>query len=57
MMRNDSDLHDLAHQEKDTTESDTDADEDGGTAGKAGVLGMLYQYSKAQTEKGTGVKI
>ncbi len=57
MMRNDSDLHDLAHPEKDTTESDTNADEDGETAGKAGVLGMLYQYSKAQTEKGTGVKI
>ncbi|KAK4898255.1 autophagy protein atg9 [Elasticomyces elasticus] len=57
MMRDDSDLHDLANPEKDTTESDTDADEDAGKVGKAGVLGMLYQYSKAQTEKGTGVRI
>ncbi|KAK0930950.1 autophagy protein atg9 [Friedmanniomyces endolithicus] len=57
MICNDSDLHDLALPEKDITESDTDADEDGEKAGKPGVLGMLYQYSKAQTEKGTGVKI
>ena len=43
---------------RDPLESDTDG-EDGGKVpgGNAGVLGMLYQFSKAQTDKGTGVNI
>ena len=57
MLQNDSDLHDIVNPERDIMESDTDADEDADNVGKAGVLGMLYQYSKAQAEKGTGVNI
>ncbi|KAK3109387.1 autophagy protein atg9, partial [Teratosphaeriaceae sp. CCFEE 6253] len=58
MMRNDSDLHDVALPEKEAPESETDADDDAAEpVGQAGVLGMLYQYSRAQAEKGTGVRI
>lgn len=40
-------------------QSDTDGDDgaDKGPGQNAGVLGMIYQFSKAQTEKGTGVNI
>lgn len=57
MMQNDSDLQDVVHPARDHLESDTEAEDDADNVGKAGVLGMLYQYSKAQTEKGTGVNI
>ncbi|KAK4556116.1 autophagy protein atg9 [Recurvomyces mirabilis] len=66
MMQNDSDLHEMLQQpvgREEGTESDTDADEDGNGNGKEdevgnpGVLGMLYQFSKAQAERGHGVGI
>lgn len=60
LMAQDSDLQDAdigGRGGKDTLESDTE-DEGGDAAGKnAGVLGMIYQFSKAQAEKGTGVNI
>lgn len=57
MIRADSDLHNWNHPERDTeteTEEETEALD---KVGNAGVLGMLYQFSKAQTEKGAGVHI
>ena len=60
LMEQDSDLRDFANAPgKDALESDTDNDDDDDKVpgGNAGVLGMLYQFSKAQTEKGTGVNI
>jgi autophagy-related protein 9 len=55
-MSQDSDLHDYdLSADKDLLESDTD-DNDVANGG-AGVLGMLQQFAKAQTEKGTGVNI
>lgn len=55
-MSQDSDLHDFdLTAGKDALESDTD-DNDMANGG-AGVLGMLQQFAKAQTEKGTGVNI
>lgn len=60
LMAQDSDLQDAdigGKDDKDVLESDTE-DEGGDAAGKnAGVLGMIYQFSKAQAEKGTGVNI
>jgi len=56
LMAQDSDLQDAIIDgggSKDVLESDTDGDEGGG----AGVLGMIYQFSKAQTEKGGGLNI
>ena len=40
-------------------DSDTDGEEGGKniTDKNTGVLGMLYQFSKAQTERGAGVNI
>lgn len=56
LMSQDSDLHDFADAGGgDTLESDPDDNEL--TGGNAGVLGMLQQFAKAQTEKGTGVNI
>ncbi|KAK5137954.1 hypothetical protein LTR08_005750 [Meristemomyces frigidus] len=55
MIREDSELTDVNHPERDP---DTETDDDTDDAAKgAGVLGMLYQFSKAQTEKGAGVGI
>ncbi|WPH00081.1 autophagy protein Apg9-domain-containing protein [Acrodontium crateriforme] len=54
MMRQDSDLHDYIG-DRSRLESDTDADEldeNENPGQNAGVLGMLYQFSKAQTNKG-----
>ena len=55
MIREDSELTDVNHPERDI-EVETDDDNDDAAKG-AGVLGMLYQFSKAQTEKGAGVNI
>ena len=55
MIREDSELTDVNHPERDI-EVETDDDTDDAAKG-AGVLGMLYQFSKAQTEKGAGVNI
>ena len=56
LIAQDSDLHDVVLSAgKDTMDSDTD--DDAITNGNAGVLGMLQQFAKAQTEKGTGVNI
>ncbi|KAK5169025.1 autophagy protein atg9 [Saxophila tyrrhenica] len=61
LMAQDSDLQDAiigGGDSKDVLESDTDNDEGDDVAGKnAGVLGMIYQFSKAQTEKGAGLNI
>lgn len=57
MMAEDDDLRDAELPEKASATSDTEADEDGDEVGNAGVLGMLYQFSKAQTDKGPGVNI
>jgi len=67
LMANDSDLNDYGDivgpagkKGRDPmTESDTDADAkaEADKVGNAGVLGMLYQFSRAQTERPTGVKI
>ncbi|KXL45422.1 hypothetical protein M433DRAFT_537478 [Acidomyces richmondensis BFW] len=57
MMAEDDDLRDAELPEKASATSDTEADEDGDQVGNAGVLGMLYQFSKAQTDKGPGVNI
>jgi len=63
MMAVDSDLHDYGDvpgqgkKDNDPLESDTDADEEVDQVGNAGVLGMLYQFSKVQAERPTGVKI
>jgi autophagy-related protein 9 len=60
MMSEDDDLRDAAHPEREYVDTDTEADGEDGEGegvGGAGVLGMLYQFSKAQTEKGPGVKI
>ena len=56
LMAQDSDLNDAVVDN--ALDSDQDGDEGGDIAGgDAGVLGMIYQFSKAQTEKGTGVNI
>lgn len=60
LIEQDSDLKDwMGTSGKDHIESDTDADEgmDKVPGNNGGVLGLLYQFSKAQTEKGTGVNI
>lgn len=58
LMSQDSDLDDYDKAVgRDQLESDTDEGADKVPGGNAGVLGMLYQFSKAQTEKGAGVKI
>ena len=57
LMAQDSDLQDFDTPGKDQLESDTDDGGDNVPGVNAGVLGMLYQFSKAQTEKGTGVNI
>ncbi|EME42054.1 hypothetical protein DOTSEDRAFT_72973 [Dothistroma septosporum NZE10] len=55
MMAQDSDLQDFADAPGEQLESDADVDEGaGGEHVNAGVLGMLAQFSKAHTEKGTG---
>ena len=57
IMSQDSDLHDydMHGAKEDPLESDTDDNDV--TNGGAGVLGMLQQFAKAHTEKGTGVHI
>ncbi|KAF2487308.1 autophagy protein Apg9-domain-containing protein [Neohortaea acidophila] len=60
LMAQDSELDDFAKDAgPDRFDSDPDegADEGNITDRNAGVLGMLYQFSKAQTEKGTGINI
>ena len=53
LMAQDSDMQDYVRStEQEPLESDAE-EEDGVPGGNAGVLGMLYQFSKAQTEKGT----
>ena len=57
LMRQDSDLNNgYNHPEREIEPSDTEEETDG-EAKTVGVLGMLYQFSKAQTEKGAGVNI
>ncbi|QIW99821.1 hypothetical protein AMS68_005339 [Peltaster fructicola] len=55
LMAQDSDLDDYDKAVGEDSGSDEDAPKVPGE--KAGVLGMLYQFSKAHTEKGTGVQI
>jgi autophagy-related protein 9 len=57
IMAQDSDLQDadLGHGLKDVLESDSEGEDDAGN--NAGVLGMIYQFSKAQAEKGVGVGV
>jgi autophagy-related protein 9 len=57
IMSQDSDLHDydMHGAKEDALESDTD--ENDVTNGGAGVLGMLQQFARAQTDKGRGVNI
>jgi autophagy-related protein 9 len=56
LMSQDSDLHDFdLSAGGDPLESDTD--ENDLANGNGGVLGMLQQFAKAHTEKGTGVNI
>ncbi|GAB7360948.1 hypothetical protein MBLNU230_g0931t1 [Neophaeotheca triangularis] len=60
MMAQDSDLKDFVDAPgKEQLESDTEGEDarDGVPGQEAGVLGMLYQFSKAKTEQGTGVHI
>lgn len=59
LIREDSELGAYNHPERDTeTETETETEDDNDDAAKgAGVLGMLYQFSKAQAEKGAGVNI
>jgi autophagy-related protein 9 len=61
LMAQDSDLQDAdvgGRDLKDDLESDDDGDDGMDVAGKnAGVLGMIYQFSKAKTEKGAGLPI
>lgn len=60
MMAQDSDLRDFvdAPSGREVLESDTEGEGEGGVPGQeAGVLGLLYQFSKARTERGTGVSI
>ena len=57
LMAQDSDLDDYdkaVGPSNDPLDTDSNDDEAGGNLG---VLGMLYQFSRAQTEKGTGVHI
>ena len=57
LMREDSDLQDFGDitPGEDRLESDTDENDVAG--GNAGVLGMLQQFAKAQTEKATGTGV
>ncbi|KAK5115200.1 hypothetical protein LTR85_009958 [Meristemomyces frigidus] len=55
LIREDSELVAWNHPERDT-ETETEDDNEDAAKG-AGVLGMLYQFSKAQTEKGSGPSI
>ena len=56
LMAQDSDLNDFDHGAA-VDQSESDADDHDVAGQNAGVLGMIHQFAKAQTEKGIGVNI